>query len=66
MCATMIYRLSNFEGQKIVEGSFKEYYQQLLDCFSILNGQALADLQGIDLFGNMLQIIRENGMKLDG
>lgn len=66
MCAEMIYNLSNFEGKKIMEGRFESYYKQLLKCFSILNNQALADLKGINLFGEMLQIIRENRMKLDG
>ncbi len=66
MCAEMIYSLSNFQGKKIIEGKFQDYYQQLVNCFSILNNQALADLQGINLFGEMLQIIRENRMKLDG
>ena len=41
-----------------MEGSFQNYYKQLLNCFSVLNNQALADLRGINLFGEMLQIIR--------
>lgn len=62
----MIYNLSNFEGKKILGGKFQDYYQQLADCFSVLNGQALDDLQGMSLFTDMLTIIRENRMKLDG
>lgn len=62
----MIYNLSNFEGKKILSGKFQDYYQQLKDCFSVLNNQALDDLQGMSLFVDMLTIIRENRMKLDG
>lgn len=62
----MIYSLSNFEGKKIIEGNFQDYYRQLQNCFSILNNEELEDVEGINIFVDMLQIIRENRMKLDG
>ena len=68
-CAEMIYSLSNFQGKKImgeVGERFQDYYQQLIDCFSVLDGQELDDLKGIELFREMLSIIREHRMKLDG
>jgi aarF domain-containing kinase len=62
----MIYNLSNFEGKKIIVGKFDGYYKQLMDCFSVINNQALDDLKGMNLFVDMLAIIRQNRMKLDG
>lgn len=62
----MIYNLSNFNGKKILMGKFESYYNQLAECFSVLNNQALDDLQGMDIFVEMLNIIRDNRMKLDG
>ncbi len=66
ICAEMIYSLSNFEGKKILKGKFEEYYGELLNLFSILDYQKLDDLQGMKLFAGMLNIIRDNKMKLDG
>lgn len=66
LCAELIYSLSNFEGKKILGGKFESYHKQLTDLFSVLNNQALDDLQGMHIFIDMLTIIRENNMKLDG
>lgn len=35
-CAAMIYNLSNFEGQKILEGRFSDYKTELRNLFSVL------------------------------
>ena len=37
ICAKMIFKLSNFEGKKIMEGKFQDYYNELQKCFSILS-----------------------------
>jgi predicted unusual protein kinase regulating ubiquinone biosynthesis (AarF/ABC1/UbiB family) len=37
LCAEMIYNLSNFGGKKIITGKFDDFYNQLKDCFSIIN-----------------------------
>jgi len=66
ICAELIYSLSNFEGQKILGGTFEKYHKQLTDLFSVINNQGLDNLQGMDLFIDMLTIIRQNKMKLDG
>jgi hypothetical protein len=47
-------------------GKFDDYYIQLKQCFSVLNNQALDDLKGMNIFIDMLAIIRQNRMKLDG
>ena len=62
----MIYKLSNFEGKKVIDGTFLDYYRQLEQCFSILNQETLEAVEGINIFVDMLTIIRENRMKLDG
>jgi aarF domain-containing kinase len=66
LCAEMIYNLSNFEGKKIIVGKFDNYFNQLKECFSVLNTQTLHDVQGMHVFVDMLTIIRQNRMKLDG
>lgn len=66
LCAEMIYNLSNFEGKKILVGKFDDYFNQLKECFSVLNTQSLQDVQGMNVFVDMLTIIRQNRMKLDG
>jgi aarF domain-containing kinase len=65
-CAKMIFSLSNFEGQKIVMGKFDEYLSDLRELFSALEGADLDDLDGMTLFGGMLNLIRSYQMKLDG
>lgn len=66
LCAEIIYSLSNFEGKKIIGGKFDNYLNQLKECFSVLNQQTLAEVQGMNVFVDMLTIIRQNRMKLDG
>jgi len=58
MCAKMIYKLSNFEGKKIMEGKFQSYYDQLVKCFRLMDEQNLEDVEGINIFVEMLTIIR--------
>lgn len=65
-CANMIYSLSNFEGQKILEGNFRNYKSQLRELFSVLESKSIFDIEGIELMVGMLNIIRDNNMKLDG
>ena len=65
-CASMIYKLSNFDGQKILEGAFGDYKDQLKKLFSVLESKSIFDIEGISLLIGMLNIIRENHMKLDG
>ena len=65
-CATQVYQLSNFDGEKILEGSFDHYMSQLKQLFSILDTRSIFDIEGISLLINMMSIIRENNMKLDG
>ena len=65
-CAQMIYSLSNFEGQKIITGKFEQYLEDLRNLFSIVDGANLDDLDGMKLFGGMLNLIRDYRMKLDG
>lgn len=63
-CAELIYSLSLFDGKKIIKGSFEKYMAELKSLFGVLNGQPLQNLQGVELFVGMLNIIRENNMKL--
>lgn len=65
-CAQMIFSLSNFEGEKILNGTFDRYMEDLRSLFSIINGADLDDLDGMRLFGGMLNLIRDYRMKLDG
>ena len=62
----MIYKLSNFDGNKILEGKFEEYKNQLKKLFSVLDNTSIFDIEGINLLIGMLNIIRDNNMKLDG
>lgn len=62
----MIYKLSNFEGKKILEGKFDEYKNELIKLFSVLEKTSIFDLEGISLMIGMLDIIRQHNMKLDG
>jgi hypothetical protein len=62
----MIYNLSNFEGKKINEGKFTSYKTELKNLFSILEDKSIFDIEGIELMVGMLNIIRNNNMKLDG
>jgi aarF domain-containing kinase len=64
----MIYNLSNYEGKKIHEGgNFESYHKQLSDLFSVLDSTSLNEFNvGMQIFIDMLTIIRENKMKLDG
>ena len=65
-CANMIYKLSNFDGKKIIDGKFEEYKTQLTNLFSVLDQKSIFDIEGITLMIGMLDIIRKNNMKLDG
>ena len=66
-CAEMIFSLSNYEGQKITNnGKFDNYHQQLTQCFSRLNHSTYSQLEGMVLLWDMMKIIRQNKMKLDG
>jgi predicted unusual protein kinase regulating ubiquinone biosynthesis (AarF/ABC1/UbiB family) len=65
-CAQKIYSLSNFDGKKIPWGKFNDYYLELKELFSVINGADLDDLDGMKLLGGMLSIIRNYRMKLDG
>lgn len=65
-CANLIYKLSNFDGHKILEGAFDDYKLQLKKLFSILDNTSIFDIEGINLLIGMLNIIRDNHMKLDG
>jgi hypothetical protein len=62
----MIYKLSNFDGKKILEGNFDDYKSQLTTLFSVLDNKSIFDIEGISLLIGMLDIIRNNNMKLDG
>ncbi len=62
----MIYKLSNFDGKKIIDGKFEEYKTQLTNLFSVLDQKSIFDIEGITLMIGMLDIIRKNNMKLDG
>lgn len=65
-CANLIYKLSNFDNKKLIEGTFDEYRQQLKKLFSVLDNTSIFDIEGINLLIGMLNIIRDNNMKLDG
>lgn len=65
-CANMIFKLSNFEGNKIVEGKFVDYKDQLKKLFSVLDNTSIFEIEGINLLIGMLDIIRNHNMKLDG
>ena len=65
-CTNMIFKLSNFEGNKIVEGKFIDYKDQLKKLFSVLDNTSIFEIEGINLLIGMLDIIRNHNMKLDG
>jgi aarF domain-containing kinase len=65
-CAEMIYSLSTFDGQKIIKGKFDHYLSELQGLFSVLNHTAPEDLRSVDLLRGMMNIIRDNNMKLEG
>ena len=65
-CTNMIFKLSNFEGNKIVEGKFIDYKDQLKKLFSVLDNTSIFEIEGINLLICMLDIIRNHNMKLDG
>lgn len=60
----MIYNLSIFDGKKINKGKFNDYLEELRQLFSILKNTTLEDLKGAELLIEMLNIIRDNNMKL--
>jgi len=62
----MIFKLSNFQGKKIVEGKYQDYMTQLRNLFSVLDNKSIFDVEGINLLIGMLDIIRNHNMKLDG
>lgn len=49
-----------------MEGKFESYMSELKSLFSALKHTTLEDLQGVELLGGMLNIIRDNNMKLEG
>lgn len=68
-CAQMIYSLSLYKGHKIINESldkYKSYYQDLKDLFKEIKNKPLKSIDGTKLFKNMLDLIRESKMKLDG
>lgn len=67
-CAEMIFSLSNYEGVKITQKrqKFNSYHKELTECFSRLNNSTYSQLEGMALLWDMMRIIRENKMKLDG
>ena len=69
-CAKMIYSLSINQGHKIVQQpsnhQFRNYYRSLYELFSILERIELKQLDGTKLFKDMLDLIRNYSMKLDG
>ena len=62
----MVYDLSIFDNKKIVKGKFQSYMAELKSLFGVLDGQPVEKLQGVELLLGMLNIIRENNMKLEG
>ena len=62
----MIYNMSIFDGNKIIEGKFGKYMSELQELFSELKNTTLEDLDGVSLLGGMLNIIRDHNMKLEG
>ena len=65
-CAEMIFSLSNYEGKKVKKEKFESYHKELTNCFSRLNSSTYSQLEGMVLLWDMMRIIRENKMKLDG
>jgi predicted unusual protein kinase regulating ubiquinone biosynthesis (AarF/ABC1/UbiB family) len=66
-CAEMIFNLSNYEGHKVKRNDkFENYHEELKNCFSRLNNSTYSQLEGMVLLWDMMRIIRENKMKLDG
>ena len=45
---------------------FGSYHKELSDCFERLNSSTYSQLEGMVLLWDMMRIIRENKMKLDG
>ena len=62
----MIFSLSNYEGKKVKKDKFGSYHKELSDCFERLNSSTYSQLEGMVLLWDMMRIIRENKMKLDG
>ena len=65
----MIYNLSSHEGTKLKKAgvsSYDGYLQQLNGVFGVLNEGHYLNLAGMDLFHNMMAVIRKNKMKLEG
>ena len=46
-CADMIFSLSKFKGERIGKSEFGEFYDDLKNMFSILDGGSLDDLPGL-------------------
>ena len=65
-CASLIYNLSNFGGEKILEGQFREFKEELRRLFSVLDTKSVFDIEGVQLLVGMLDILREHNMKLQG
>ena len=65
-CASLIYGLSNFGGEKILEGQFGEFKAELRRLFSVLDTKSIFDIEGVQLLVGMLDILREHNMKLQG
>ena len=68
-CAQMIYDLSSHEGTKLTKvgaESYEGYLEELNGVFGVLYKNHYLNLAGMDLFHNMLAVIRKNKMKLEG
>ena len=65
----MIYDLSSHEGNKINgknHSTYNRYLDELRGVFGVLDQGHYLQLAGMDLFHNMMAVIRSNKMKLEG
>lgn len=63
-CAHMIFSLSKYNGKHIEIGEHKQYMTDLVNLFSLIKPNDLDNLPGVELFGGMLNLIRDYNMKL--
>lgn len=65
-CAKWIYRISEYKGVRLKEFENKEYLDALEVMFKRVHQTTLDSLQGITILLEMLAVIRDHNMKIDG
>ena len=65
-CAKWIYRISMIDGKPLVENENKKYFDDLLVMFKKVHLTALESLQGLTVLREMLDVVRQHNVKIDG